>query len=682
MNSNPETMSLYQQVIYTTRYARWLWDQGRREYWHETVARYADYITQKFNVPHVRDEIYNSIYNMEAVPSMRALMTAGPALDISNVAGFNCSYLVTDDLRSFDEMLYILMNGTGAGFSVERRYVELLPKVPSVLFEGLEPIVVEDSKQGWAEAIKELIHDAFEKGTLRKLDTHKVREAGMPLKTFGGRASGPEPLEDVANFIRNILTRAKGRRLTSLECHDIMCKIAACVVVGGVRRSALISLSDLDDEVMRDAKSFAKVLETQVNNRERTLEVLFYEDGKNQFFSIALDKLDDWSRNQIVNEKKLGWWYYASHRALANNSAVYEGDIDRLEFDKEWAALIASGSGERGIFNRTAAQLKAAEMGRDPTVAYGVNPCGEILLRPNEFCNLSEIVARSTDTREDFFRKVRIATIMGTLQSGLTDFDYLRPVWADNCNEERLLGVSITGIFDAPQLHDAALLREARDYSHEVNREWADLLGIEHSMSVTCVKPSGTVSQLVDSASGLHTRHAPFYVRRIRNDIKDPVSKFLIAESDLHWEIDDYNPSAVVFTFPQRAPEGTTVRKDINAIQHLELWSLIRENWCDHNPSVTISVKPDEWEPVGDWVFKNFSNICGLSFLPYSADDSTYTQLPYEEIDEATYEALVDQTPKTVDWTRLAEFENGGAEITAGRELACQGNSCEIVGLV
>jgi ribonucleoside-diphosphate reductase alpha chain len=625
-------MSPYQQFIYTTRYSRWLWDHNRRETWTETVARYADYITQKVGQPEVRDLIFNSIYNMEVMPSMRALMTAGPALDVSNVAGFNCSYLVIDDLRAFDELLYILMNGTGVGFSVERRYVNQLPKVPALLFQGLEPIVVEDSKIGWAEAIRDLIDDIFNKGTIRTLDTHKVRLAGEPLKTFGGRASGPEPLIEVAEFIVNIAKRAAGRQLTSLECHDIVCKIAACVVVGGVRRSALISLSDLDDEEMRDAKS-----------------------GE--------------------------WWIDNSQRALANNSAVYEGDIDRLKFDAEWAALVASGSGERGIFNRTAAQQQAARMGRDPNIAYGTNPCGEILLRPNEFCNLTEVVARAEDTREDFFQKVEVATIMGTFQSTLTNFAYLRPIWKINSEEERLLGVSITGIFDAPQLHDAALLNELREHSHAVNIYWADLLGIEHSASMTCVKPSGTVSQLVDSASGLHARHARYYIRRVRNDSKDPVSQFLANETTLNVEVDAYNPSAVVFAFPIKSPEGAMLREEVDPIRHLEVWSLIREHWCDHNPSVTVNVKPDEWDKVGDWVFENFSNVCGLSFLPYAAEDSTYVQLPYEEVDEAAYLELLATMPEEIDWSKLYLYEDGGASITAGRELACVGNSCEIVGL-
>ena len=619
-------MNPYQEFIYYTRYSRWLWDEGRRENWPETVARYADYITEKTNTPDVRDRLYNAIHDMKVMPSMRALMTAGPALDISNVAGFNCSYLVIDNIRAFDELLFILMNGTGVGFSVERRYVNQLPNIPALFFQGLEPIVVEDSKIGWAEAIQTLISDLYN-GTVRDLDTHKVRDAGLPLKTFGGRASGPAPLEEVARFIVGKIKNAAGRQLTSLECHDICCKIAECVVVGGVRRSALISLSDLDDEHMRGAKS-----------------------GE--------------------------WWIENGQRALANNSAVYEGSITRLQFDPEWQALVASGSGERGIFNRTAAREQAAKSGRDPSIAYGTNPCGEILLRPNQFCNLTEVIARSEDTQETIREKVEIATIMGTFQSSLTNFPYLRPVWGINSDEERLLGVSITGIYDSPVLHDADLLIALKEYSHEVNAIWADRLGIEHSASVTCVKPSGTVSQLTNTANGVHPRYARFYIRRVRNDAKDPVSQFLI-EAGYKAEVDFYNPSAVVFAFPIKAPDGATLREDINPIDHLNTWLLFKNAWSDHNPSVTINVKPDEWDQVGDWVFDNFDNVCGLSFLPYSAEDSTYVQLPYEEIDEETYERMLAAQPKNIYWPDLYYYEKNGESITAGRELACMGGSCE-----
>lgn len=617
----------YQAVIYKTRYARWLHEEGRREDWNETVDRYNTYMFRKAGVvhPQLQAQIRDAIYDMEIMPSMRALMTAGPALDISNVAGFNCSYITIDSPRAFDELLYILMCGTGVGFSVESRYVGQLPRVPSLFHRGLESIVVEDSKIGWAEAIQELIASLYA-GTIRTLDTHKVREAGAILKTFGGRASGPEPLVEVAQYITNKFINASGRHLKPIECHDICCKIAACVVVGGVRRSALISLSDLNDEDMRNAKA-----------------------GE--------------------------WWERHPERALANNSAVYEGPLARGDFDTEWSALVASGSGERGIFNRTAARAQAARAGRDPNAEYGTNPCGEILLLPNEFCNLTEVMARAFDEKEELKRKVTLATILGTFQSTLTDFDYLRPIWKQNCDAERLLGVSLTGIYDCPALHDKALLIELRALARATNDEWADRLGIERSASITCVKPSGTVSQLTDTASGIHPRHSAFYIRRIRNDSKDPVSRFL---ADLGFPVEDdfYNPGAKVFSFPIRAPHGAIVRDQVDPISHLNTWLLFKQHWCDHNPSVTINVAPDRWDDVAEWVWENFDEVCGLSFLPY--DGGTYQQAPYEEIDEATYEELWKAMPSQINWSDLQMYENDGADIVAGRELSCQGGSCEL----
>lgn len=617
----------YQETVFVTRYARWDYQNGRRETWDETVDRYNNYIFRKAGVvhPQLQSQIRDAIYNMQIMPSMRAFMTAGPALDISNVAGFNCSYITIDSPRAFDELLYILMCGTGVGFSVERRYVEQLPTVPSLFHTGLGDIIVEDSKIGWALAIQELIRDLYA-GTRRKLDTHKVRPAGAILKTFGGRASGPEPLVEVAEYITNKFRNAAGRKLKPIECHDICCKIAACVVVGGVRRSALISLSDLDDEEMRHAKA-----------------------GQ--------------------------WWERAPERALANNSAVYEGPLDRKHFDVEWKALVESGSGERGIFNRTAARKAAAAQGRDPHAEYGTNPCGEIILLPNEFCNLTEVVARATDAVQELKSKVEMATVLGTFQSTLTDFDYLRPIWKENCDLERLLGVSITGIYDCPQLHDAALLRELRALARATNEEWAAKLGINPSASITCVKPSGTVSQLVNAASGIHPRHAKFYIRRIRNDSKDPVTVFL-TELGFPVEVDFYNPEARVFSFPIRAPEGTLTREDVDPISHLETWLLFKQNWCEHNPSVTINVAPDQWDMVADWVYEHFEEVCGLSFLPY--DGGTYTQAPYEEIDEAQFLELEAKMPKNICWSDLSYYENDGADIVAGRELSCAGGQCDI----
>ncbi len=621
-------ISLYQEFIHTTRYARWLHEEQRRESWEETVTRYVDYIFKKVAVvdPALKQEIYDNIYSMQIMPSMRALMTAGPALDISNVAGFNCSYLTLDDVRAFDELLYILMCGTGVGFSVERKYVTKLPKVPAVLHRGLEPIVVEDSKMGWAQAIQDLIHDLYYKGTIRRLDTHLVRLAGEPLKTFGGRASGPAPLEEVAEFITRTFVKAQGRQLSSLECHDICCKIAACVVVGGVRRSALISLSDLDDEEMRECKS--------------------------------------------------GEWYIDNkQRALANNSAVYYDRPSRSEMAAEWDGLVASGSGERGIFNRSAANRQAARIGRSTAYDFGTNPCAEILLRPFEFCNLTEVMARPNDTVETLHRKVQLATILGTFQSTLTNFDYLRPIWKQHCDEERLLGVSLTGIFDCPLLFDDELQSSLRDASRASNKEWAGKLGINASAMITCVKPSGTVSQLTDTASGIHPRYAPYYIRRVRNDAKDPVTKFLV-DQGFTAEVDFYNKDARVFSFPMKAPEGAVVQRDLTAISHLETWKQFRQHWCDHNPSVTISVRKGEWTQVYEWVYENFDEICGVSFLPL--EDHTYEQAPYEQIDEATYDQMKAGLPGSINWADLRFYENGGAEIVAGRELACQGGACEL----
>lgn len=625
MTNQPTT--LYSQVIHQTRYARWLHNEGRRESWDETVTRYVDYMFRKVGVvhPQLRDEIHAAILNMDVMPSMRALMTAGPALDISNVAGFNCSYIPIDDPRAFDELLYILMCGTGVGFSVERKNVSKMPRVPHLFFTGLESIVVEDSKIGWAQALQELIAELY-KGNVRRFDTHKVRAAGEPLKTFGGRASGPEPLIEVADYITDKFRRASGRQLTSLECHDICCKIAACVVVGGVRRSALISLSDLDDMEMRHAKSG-------------------------------------------------NWWERAPERALANNSAVYEEKPDEKVFAAEWKALVDSRSGERGIFNREAARNQCRRIGRRTDYDFGTNPCAEILLRPYQFCNLAEVVARADDTAETLKRKVEIATILGTMQSTLTDFDYLRPIWKENCDEERLLGVSITGIFDCQILDQEALLVSLREVAREMNVDWAQRLGINASAAITCVKPSGTVSQLVDAASGIHPRYAPYYIRRIRNDDKDPVTKFLV---DLGFpvEVDSYNESARVFSFPMKAPEGAICKEDLTALEHLAVWMKFKDKWCDHNPSVTVSVKPDEWDSVCNWVWENFDEVCGISFLP--EEDHSYVQAPYEKIDAAQYDELLSQLPRSVLWSDLYYYEDQGANIVAGRELVCSGGACEL----
>lgn len=622
--------SQYQEFIHLTRYSRWLWNENRRESWPETVNRYTDYMMDKVGVvdDHLKTQIHDFIYDMKVMPSMRALMAAGQALELSNIAGYNCSYLVFDSLDSFSELLFILMNGTGVGFSVERRYIDQLPKIPTSLVPVADTFVVQDSKIGWALSVKHLI-DSIYQGQVPSFDFSEIRAAGEPLKTFGGRASGPQPLVNLIQYIIAKAEGAKGRGWKPIEVHDIACMVATCVVVGGVRRSALISLSDLDDDDMRDAKS-----------------------GE--------------------------WWVAAPERALANNSAVYEGDIDRLTFDNEWKALVASGSGERGIFNRTAARLKALECGRSGTADYGTNPCGEILLLPYEFCNLTEVVARFDDTLESLREKVELATIMGTFQTTLTDFEFIRPIWRMNVEEERLLGVSITGIFDCPAVQNAEVLIELRDLARDTNLKWSKILNINPSVSITCVKPSGTVSQLTDSASGIHPRYAPFYIRRIRNDSKDPVTRYL---SDLGFpvEVDSYNPSARVFSFPMKAPPGATCREDVGPIDHLQIWALFRKHWCDHNPSITVNIKPDEWGIVGDWVYENFHDICGISFLPYSTEDHTYVQLPYEEIDEGAYLEMLERMPTNINWEDLIAYEDNGKDITAGRELACSAASgCEL----
>lgn len=621
-------MTPYQQVIHQTRYARWLHEEQRRETWEETVDRYTDYIFNKVAVvhPQLKTEIRDAIFKMEIMPSMRAMMTAGPALDISNVAGFNCSYLVVDDPRAFDELLYILMCGTGAGFSVERKYVSKLPEVHADLKDSIDRIIVEDSKLGWALAIQQLIHSIWYDGIVRQLDTSRVRPAGAPLKTFGGRASGPAPLVELAEFITAKLRAAAGRQLRPIECHDICCKIASCVVVGGVRRSALISLSDLDDMEMRHAKS-----------------------GE--------------------------WWIKNDQRSLANNSAVYEGRPTSILFQKEWQSLVDSGSGERGIFNREAARQQARRVGRKADVDFGTNPCAEILLRPYQFCNLTEVMARSGDAPEELQRKVALATILGTFQATLTDFDYLRPIWKENCEEERLLGVSITGIYDCPALSDNDLLASLRQTARDTNVEWARRLGINPSASITCVKPSGTVSQLTDTSNGIHARHAPYYIRRIRNDEKDPVTQFL---TDLGFpvEVDFYNDKARVFSFPMKAPEGAVCRDDLTPTTHLEKWLDWRTHYCDHNPSITVDVKTPQWPEVGQWVWDHFDNICGVSFLP--TDDNTYVQTPYETIDAAAYDTMLASFPKEIPWEKLKQYEDQGASIVAGRELACTGNVCEL----
>jgi ribonucleoside-diphosphate reductase alpha chain len=635
-------MGVYESFIHKSRYARYLWEEGRRETWEETVLRYVNFWKDKGMINDKEGiEIANAIENLEVMPSMRSLMTAGPALDRDNMAGFNCSYIAVDHIRVFDEILYVLMCGTGVGFSVERQSVSKLPEVGESFEETDTVIKVADSKKGWAKAFKELISLLYA-GQIPQWDLSKIREKGAPLKTFGGRSSGPDPLDALFSFTVSVFRAAAGRKLNSLECHDIVCKTAEVVVVGGVRRSALISLSNLSDDRMRGAKQ-----------------------GQ--------------------------WWETTGHRALANNSAVYTEQPDFEVFLKEMLALHESKAGERGIFSRLASKKQAERNGRrDINHDFGTNPCSEIILRSAQVCNLSEVVVRSTDTFEDLNRKVRVAAILGTLQSTLTDFDYVRAVWKRNTEEERLLGVSLTGImdhailsgketkgtaFDHPNQPDLAkTLEKLKQTAVDTNKEWAEKLGIEQSTAITCVKPSGTVSQLVDSASGIHARFSDYYIRRVRNDLKDPVTAFLI-EAGVPWEQDVMNPETVVFSFPMKAPDGAVTVDEQTALSQLELWEVYQDSWCEHKPSVTVYYSDDEFLSIGQWIWDKLDKCSGVSLLPRT--DHVYQQAPYEAIDRDAYEAFCKDMPKTLDWGLLDGMENGDNTIGA-QTLACTGSSCEL----
>ena len=641
----------YQEYIHLSRYARWDYDKGRRENWDETVERYFNFFAEWLEEKHEyklengeKVELENAVKELKVMPSMRCLMTAGPALKKENTAGYNCSYVKVDNQRSFDEILYVLMNGTGVGFSVEEEYTTQLPVIPDELYDTDTVIVVADSKLGWAKAFKELISLLYG-GHVPKWDVSKVRPAGAPLKTFGGRASGPEPLVDLFNFTINTFRNAKGRKLKQIECHDIVCKTAEIVVVGGVRRSALISLSDLNDREMRFAKS-----------------------GQ--------------------------WWEQNVQRALANNSVNYKEKPDVGTFMREWLSLYDSKSGERGIYNSMSAKRTVERINgryrdgsgdyirrRDPREDFGTNPCSEIILRSREFCNLSEVVIRRNDTRESLKAKVKHATILGTFQSTLTEFKYLSREWKRNCDEERLLGVSLTGIMDNPLTNGSKgkldeLLQELRDIAYETNKEWAEKLGIPQSAAITCVKPSGTVSQLVDSASGIHARHNPFYIRTVRADNKDPLCK-LMQEMGFPNEPDVTKPDhTTVFSFPMKSPKDAVFRMDMSALEQLELWKIYAEHWCEHKPSVTISVKEDEWVEVASWVYENFDFISGISFLPFS--EHVYRQAPYQDCTEVEYKEALKTMPKDVDWAELSKYESQDYTV-ASQELACTAGGCEVI---
>jgi ribonucleoside-triphosphate reductase (thioredoxin) len=625
------TMSDYQNFIATSRYSRWLDAEGRRETWDETVARYVqNVLSPKIADSALLEELQEAIKSLEVMPSMRALMTAGPALARDNTAGFNCSYLPVDDMKSFDEAMFILLCGTGVGFSVERQYIQKLPEIPQ-LFKSDTTIVVKDSKEGWAKALRQLIALLYS-GEIPKWNTSLVRPAGAKLKVFGGRASGSGPLEELFRFTCNVFEKAQGRRLNSLEAHDIMCKIGEVVVVGGVRRSAMISLSNLSDERMRHAKS-----------------------GQ--------------------------WWESAPQRALANNSVAYTEKPDVETFMREWLSLVESKSGERGVFNRVASKKQCSR--RSPDVEYGTNPCSEIILRPYQFCNLTEVVVREKDKLEDLVRKVKLAAIIGTVQAGLTHFPYLRKIWKDNTQEEALLGVSLTGILDNRllTLENAGLnetLKFLKEVAVETNIEWAGILGVNPAGAVTCVKPSGTVSQLVDSSSGIHPRHSEYYIRTVRGDNKDPLTQFM-KDQGVPNEPDVTKPeSTTVFSFPQKAPEGALTRDSMTAIEHLSLWLAYQKHWCEHKPSATITVRPEEWFKVGAWVYENFDSVSGVSFLPHS--DHTYRQAPYQECSKTDYETLLSVMPEAINWGDLSKYEK--EDSTKGTStFACSGEVCEIVDL-
>jgi len=639
MNNLP---SQYQEFIYKSRYSRWIESENRREEWPETVKRYFDFFEThlKENQSYIlsaelRSELESAVLNLEVMPSMRALMTAGEALKRDNVAGYNCSYVAVNNIRAFDEILYVLMCGTGVGFSVERQYVEKLPTIAEHFTNSDTTIIVQDSKVGWAKAYRELV-SLLIGGQIPKWDVSKVRPAGARLKTFGGRASGPRPLVDLFQFTIDTFKRAAGRKLTSIECHDIVCKIAEIVVVGGVRRSALISLSNLTDERMRDAKSGA-------------------------------------------------WWEQNPQRALANNSVAYKEKPEIGIFMEEWISLYKSKSGERGIFNREAAKKTVAKLGdrRDSSYDFGTNPCSEIILRDREFCNLTEVVIRADDTQDSVARKIRIASILGTWQASLTHFPYLSSTWKKNCEEEALLGVSLTGILDNPLMGSkdhrllSGVLEDLKKVAIDANKEWSDKLGINPAAAITCIKPSGTVSQLTDSASGIHPRHNEYYIRTVRADRKDPLCQMMI---DMGFPAEPcvMKPDhTMVFSFPMKA-EGSITRNDLTAIEHLELWLTYQRHWAEHKPSITITVREHEWMEVGAWVYKHFDEISGISFLPHS--DHSYRQAPYQDCTKIVYTALAAEMPKDIDWTMLSNYEKEDKTV-GSQTYACSGDKCELVDL-
>lgn len=634
---NKYTMSPYNNFIAKSRYSRYIDNEGRREHWNETVARYFDFMENHLKTKQnytltkeLRAELELAVNDLAVMPSMRAIMTAGPALERQNVAAFNCSYLPIDDPKAFDEAMYILLCGTGVGFSVEQQYVTKLPEVPEQLFDSKTTIVVSDSKEGWAKSLRQLLALLYS-GEIPRFDVSKVRPAGARLKTFGGRASGPGPLEELYRFCVTKFKGAVGRRLSSLECHDILCKIGEVVVVGGVRRSAMISLSDLSDDKMAHAKAG-------------------------------------------------NWWDGQGQRALANNSAVYKEKPYIGQFMREWTSIYESHSGERGIFSRDASQKQAAKNGRrDATYDFGTNPCSEIILRPYQFCNLSSCIVRSDDTMESLEHKIRVAAILGTFQASLTDFPYLRKIWQKNTEEEALLGVSMTGICDNALLNNPddpelpARLERLKDVAIDTNAAFANAIGINQSVAVTAVKPEGTVSQLCSTASGIHPQHSQYYIRRVRGDNKDPLTQFMIQAGFVAEPCVMKPDSTTVFSFPVAVADGALLREDLTAVQHLKLWLLFQRHYCEHKPSVTISVKENEWMEVGAWVFEHFDEVTGVSFLPM--DLGTYKQAPYEECTKEEYDRLRLLVPESIDWSAFQEYDDN---VKGVQQLACTAGNCEI----
>ena len=630
-------MTPYATYIAKSRYSRFLDDKGRREHWEETVARYFNFMEKHLEDKHayklnpaLRHELEQAVLNLEVMPSMRSIMTAGDALERQNIAGYNCSYLPIDDPKAFDEAMYILLCGTGVGFSVEQKYVNKLPEIPEKLYDSNTVVVVKDSKEGWAKALRQVIALLYA-GEVPKWDVSAVRPAGTRLKTFGGRASGPEPLVELFKYVVGKFKSAVGRKLHTIECHDILCKIGEVVVVGGVRRSAMISLSDLGDDRMAHAKAG-------------------------------------------------NWWDGNGQRALANNSAVYEVKPDVGQFMREWSNIYESHSGERGIFNRYASENQASKNGRRVLgKEWGTNPCSEIILRPYQFCNLSSVIVRNGDDMDRLRNKVRLATILGTFQSTMTNFPYLRKIWQTNTEEERLLGVSMTGILDNPLLNGAydldlpKRLEELKNVAIDTNARMANDIGIPASAAITCVKPEGTVSQLTGTASGIHPQHSQFYIRRVRSDNKDPLTNFLKSQGFPSEPCVMKPDSTTVFSFPQKVGEGAVLREDLSAVEHLDLWLVFQKHWCEHKPSVTISVNESEWPTVGAWTWEHFDEVTGVSYLPY--DGGTYRQAPYEEINESEYVKLAAEMPKTIDWE---SFYEGTDNVEGAQMLSCTAGACEI----